>query len=174
MAFPGVGELISRYQTQAKESQADTLGYYVAPCAYAQLQVVEQAIRGTGGLVDADLAAYTHSEVFHTVLGITPVVKSSDRSAAVRRYRTLLGANVVDEFQIPNSELTVTVLPGLAILTGSEIALKAAESLVATLIVDSLERPRHNSSERAGRFEDPWVRQGAGSPATPTDPSSNS
>ena len=69
MAFPGVQELISRYQAQAAGTQADALGYYVAPCAYAQLQVVEQAIRGTDGLDDAELAEYTHSEVFHTVMG---------------------------------------------------------------------------------------------------------
>ena len=31
MAFPGVQELISRYQAQARGTQADTLGYYVAP-----------------------------------------------------------------------------------------------------------------------------------------------
>lgn len=73
------------------------------------------------------------------VLGITTVVKSSDRDAAVQRFRALLGADVVHEFQIPNSELTVTSLPGLAILSGSETALKAAESLVATVVVESLD-----------------------------------
>src|SRR5580700_85315 len=69
MAFPGVQKLISTYQGKAEGSQADALGYYVAPCAYAQLQVVEQAIRGTDALDDAELARYTHSEVFHTVMG---------------------------------------------------------------------------------------------------------
>ena len=69
MAFPGLLELIARYQAQAKGSQAGTLGYYVAPFAYAQLQVVEQAVRGTDGLVDSDLAKYTHSELFQTVVG---------------------------------------------------------------------------------------------------------
>jgi branched-chain amino acid transport system substrate-binding protein len=69
MAFPGVRELIARYQAQAAGTAADALGYYVAPCAYAQLQVVEQAIRETGGVVDAELAEHTHSAVFDTVLG---------------------------------------------------------------------------------------------------------
>ena len=48
MNFPGVRDLISTYQEQARDTSADALGYYVAPFAYAQLQVVEQAIRESG------------------------------------------------------------------------------------------------------------------------------
>ncbi len=44
-----------------------------------------------------------------------------------------------NEFQSPNSGLTVTVLPGLSILSGTETALLSAEALVATVFVDSLE-----------------------------------
>jgi branched-chain amino acid transport system substrate-binding protein len=69
MAFSGVENLISRYQERAAGTSADALGFYVAPMAYAQLQVVEQAIRDTGGLVDADLAEYSHAARFQTVVG---------------------------------------------------------------------------------------------------------
>jgi branched-chain amino acid transport system substrate-binding protein len=69
MAFSGSRELIAKYQLQAQGSQADALGYYVAPFAYALLQVVEQAIRGTDGLVCSDLAEFTHTYEFHTVVG---------------------------------------------------------------------------------------------------------
>jgi hypothetical protein len=75
-----------------------------------------------------------------SVLGITTVVKSSDRAVAIQRFRALLGSDAVPEFQIPNSGLTVTVLPGLAILSGTETELRSAESLIATLVVDSLEQ----------------------------------
>jgi hypothetical protein len=73
------------------------------------------------------------------VLGITTVVRSSDRDAAVKRFAALLEADIVEEFQIPNSGLTVTVLPGLSILSGTDTALLAADSLVATVFVDSIE-----------------------------------
>jgi branched-chain amino acid transport system substrate-binding protein len=69
MAFPGVDTLIENYQKRAVGSLADGLGYYVVPLAYAQLQVVEQAIRETDGLNDAELAEYTASATFATVVG---------------------------------------------------------------------------------------------------------
>jgi len=69
MDFPGVGKLIATYQSRAKDTPADALGYYVAPFAYAQLQIVEQAIRETGGLSDAELAEYTRTAEFPTVVG---------------------------------------------------------------------------------------------------------
>ena len=67
--FPGVSSLIASYQKRAAGTQADALGYYVAPFAYAQLQVVGQAIRKTGGVDDAELADYTRAAAFSTVVG---------------------------------------------------------------------------------------------------------
>jgi branched-chain amino acid transport system substrate-binding protein len=69
MNFPGISDLISTYQERARGTSADALGYYVAPFAYAQLQVVEQAILATGGTDDAELAEYTRSATFPTVVG---------------------------------------------------------------------------------------------------------
>jgi branched-chain amino acid transport system substrate-binding protein len=68
-AFPGVQELIATYQRRARRTRSDELGYHVAPLAYAQLQIVGQAIKETGGLDDADLAEYCHSARFQTVMG---------------------------------------------------------------------------------------------------------
>jgi branched-chain amino acid transport system substrate-binding protein len=61
--------LIERYQTRAKGAEADPLGYYVAPLAYGQLQVVEQAVSAVGSLDDAALAEYAHTTSFRTVVG---------------------------------------------------------------------------------------------------------
>jgi branched-chain amino acid transport system substrate-binding protein len=69
LSNPGVEDLICKYQDRAVAAGADPLGYYVAPLAYAQLQIVEQAVRGTGGIVDAELGAYTRDSVFSTVVG---------------------------------------------------------------------------------------------------------
>jgi hypothetical protein len=45
------------------------VGYCVAPQAYAQMQVVEQAIVGTGSLDDGRLAQFTRDASFKTVIG---------------------------------------------------------------------------------------------------------
>jgi branched-chain amino acid transport system substrate-binding protein len=69
MNFSGVKNLITDYQQRAKGTPADELGYYVAPFAYAQAQVLEQAVEATGGLSDADLANYAREATFSTVVG---------------------------------------------------------------------------------------------------------
>jgi branched-chain amino acid transport system substrate-binding protein len=69
MMYPGVAEMMAEYQSLAGDAGADPLGYYVAPQAYAQMQVVEQAIAGTGSLDDARLAHITRESSFKTVVG---------------------------------------------------------------------------------------------------------
>jgi branched-chain amino acid transport system substrate-binding protein len=66
---PQVQWLIATYQSRAEQAGADPLGYYVAPLAYAQLQVVEQAVRAVGSLDDAALSDYTRTATFETVVG---------------------------------------------------------------------------------------------------------
>jgi branched-chain amino acid transport system substrate-binding protein len=69
LMYPGVADLIAEYQSRAQEFGADPLGYYVAPQAYAQMQVVEQAIIGTNSLDDGKLAEFTRNTMFKTVVG---------------------------------------------------------------------------------------------------------
>ncbi|WP_406325425.1 amino acid ABC transporter substrate-binding protein [Streptomyces niveus] len=69
MMFPGVQELLNTYQERAGEAGVDLLGHYMAPLAYAQMQVVAQAVEATGGLDDASLSAYAREKTFPTVMG---------------------------------------------------------------------------------------------------------
>ena len=69
MQFPGVKELMEKYQARAAAEGVDPLGYYMAPQAYAQMQVLEQAITATKSLEDAKLADYIRASTFKTVLG---------------------------------------------------------------------------------------------------------
>lgn len=69
MMYPGVAQLIADYQPRAAAAEADPLGFYVVPQAFAQMQVIEQAIAGTGSLDDAQLARFTRDQVFKTVVG---------------------------------------------------------------------------------------------------------
>jgi branched-chain amino acid transport system substrate-binding protein len=69
MRFPGVERLLNTYQGRAGDAGVDLLGHYMAPLAYAQLQVVAQGVEATGGFDDARLAAHARSTTFDTVMG---------------------------------------------------------------------------------------------------------
>jgi len=69
MQFPGVADLISRYQARAAAEGVDPLGYYMPPWAYAQLQVLQRAVEATKSLDDAKLGDYIRTHRFATVVG---------------------------------------------------------------------------------------------------------
>jgi len=69
MNFPGIEEFLKKYQSQAKESGVDPLGFYQPPFAYAAMQVLEQAIKTTGSLNDDKLAEHIHQAAFNTIVG---------------------------------------------------------------------------------------------------------
>src|SRR5262245_14988690 len=69
MNFPGVADMMAKYQKRAPAEGVDPYGYYMAPQAYAQFQVLEQAIVATKSLSDAALADHIRKTTFKTVLG---------------------------------------------------------------------------------------------------------
>lgn len=69
MNFPGVSDLLTKYQEQAAAENVDALGYYVVPLAYAQMQVLEQAVTATESLDDDLLSEYCRTNTFVTVIG---------------------------------------------------------------------------------------------------------
>lgn len=69
MMFPGVEEFLSTYRGRATDAGIDLLGHYMAPLAYAQMQVVAKAVEATGGLDDAALSAFARETTFNTVMG---------------------------------------------------------------------------------------------------------
>jgi branched-chain amino acid transport system substrate-binding protein len=69
MTFPGVREFLDTYQARAVAAGVDLLGHYMAPLAYAQMQVVAQAVEATGGLDDALLSTFARNATFNTVMG---------------------------------------------------------------------------------------------------------
>jgi len=89
-----------------------------------------------------------------SVLSIAVVVPSANHDAAVARYMELLEADVVTQFELPGRSLTVTVLPGISILSGNEQALAPVRELRASLMVDSVALTRERL-ERTG-----WVIDG--------------
>ena len=115
MMYPGVVDLMTEYQSRAAAAGADPLGYYVAPQAYAQMQVVEQAILGTGSLDDAALAQFTRDRSFKTVVGdvkFGPGGGWSEARVLDVQYRSITG-NDISEFRDSRTQ-TVVWPPSLA------------------------------------------------------------
>ena len=69
MDFPGIWDFLKQYQPKAVAEGIDPLGYFLPPFAYAEMQVLEEAITKTGGLDETKLADYIHSHPFKTVVG---------------------------------------------------------------------------------------------------------
>src|SRR5262249_23494451 len=69
MQFAGVDDLMKKYQARAAVEGVDALGYYMVPWAYAQLQVLQQAVAATSSLDDAKLGEYIRANTFKTVVG---------------------------------------------------------------------------------------------------------
>lgn len=69
LQFPGVDAFLAKYQAKAPEAGVDPLGYYLPPFAYANMQILEQAVTATGGLDQDALADYIRSNEFETVVG---------------------------------------------------------------------------------------------------------
>ena len=69
MEFPGALDLLKKYQDRAKAEGVDPLGYFLPPFAYAEMQVLEQAITEVGSLDEDKLAQYMHSHPFKTIVG---------------------------------------------------------------------------------------------------------
>jgi branched-chain amino acid transport system substrate-binding protein len=111
LMYPGVEEMIGKYQARAQTEGTDPLGYYVAPMAYAQLQIVEQAITATQRLDDEALAAYTRDAVFHTVAGDIKFGKGGGWTASrvlTVQYQELTG-NTIAQFK--DAKTQVVLMP---------------------------------------------------------------
>ena len=62
-------DFLKQYQARAAASGVDALGYYLPPFAYADMQVLQQAVEGTMGVDQTSLADFLRSHTFHTVVG---------------------------------------------------------------------------------------------------------
>ena len=69
MQFPGILDFLKKYQAKAPAKGVDPLGWYLPPFAYANLQVLGEAISGTQSLDHTKLADYIRSHPFKTIVG---------------------------------------------------------------------------------------------------------
>jgi branched-chain amino acid transport system substrate-binding protein len=69
LQFPGLDDIMKRYQAKAPELKTDPLGYAFVPIGYAAGQVLAKAVTETKSLDHDKLAAYMKGHAFDTVVG---------------------------------------------------------------------------------------------------------
>jgi branched-chain amino acid transport system substrate-binding protein len=69
LATPESMEFLKKYQTKSAAAGVDLLGYYLPPFAYADMQVLQQAVEGTKSLDQDKLAEYLRGHTAKTVVG---------------------------------------------------------------------------------------------------------
>jgi len=69
LKFPGIDAFLEKYQAQAPKLGIDPYGHYMAPWAYAYVQVIGQAIEATKSLDQKKVADYIRSQTHGTIVG---------------------------------------------------------------------------------------------------------
>src|SRR6266542_3419470 len=115
--FPFLEQFLEKYQARAAKEGVDPLGFYLPPYAYAMMQVLEQAIKATGGLDQAKLADYMHKNEFDTFVGKVRFAKNGEWSVPrmlTVQYHSIAG-NDLEQWMRPGH---VTVLYPASYKTG--------------------------------------------------------
>jgi branched-chain amino acid transport system substrate-binding protein len=101
MKFPGIEQFLTRYRERANAAGVDPLGLYIPPFAYAQMQILEAAIKAVGSLDEAKLAAHMHQASFDTVVGkisFAPNGEWAEPRLLLIQYQGVVG-NDVEQFK---------------------------------------------------------------------------
>jgi branched-chain amino acid transport system substrate-binding protein len=109
MEFPGAMELLKKYQDRAPTAGTDPLGYYMPVWAYADLQVLGDAIAATQSLNDDVLADYIRKTTFKTVVGdvsFGSLGEWAEERTLAAQFQNIKG-NGVDQFRNPSTETIV-------------------------------------------------------------------
>ena len=102
--YPGVKDLLARYQKVAPSRKVDPLGYYLVPWAYAYLQILGDAINAVGKIDHAAIAKHMHSAEFSTVVGKVKFGKNGEwakgRTLTVQ-WQNIKNKNDLQQFTKP-------------------------------------------------------------------------
>jgi branched-chain amino acid transport system substrate-binding protein len=109
LRFPGVMEFLQRYQEQAAGKGVDPLGYYLAPWAYADLQVIGEAVEGAKSLDQDKIADYIRTHTFKTVIGDVEFGEKGEWKKArlmTVQFQNITGASI-DDFRDGKGEVVL-------------------------------------------------------------------
>lgn len=110
LTFPGTKEMMDKYQARAAKEGVDPLGYYMGPFAYAQMQVLQQAIEGTKSLDDKKLSDFMRSNTFKTVVGDVKFGASGEwaKGRVLQVQFQGIKGNDVDQFKNLSTQIVLT------------------------------------------------------------------
>jgi branched-chain amino acid transport system substrate-binding protein len=109
MNFPGIEQLLIRYRERARAAGVDPLGIYVPPFSYAEMQIIEQAIKAVGSLDDEELAKFIHKTTFKTVVGDIKFDSSGEWAEPrilLVQYQNIIGTDV-EQFKQAGKQVIV-------------------------------------------------------------------
>jgi branched-chain amino acid transport system substrate-binding protein len=108
-ATPEALDLLKRYQARSAAAGVDLLGFYLPPFAYSDMQVLQAAVEGVGGLDQQKLADYMRSHTFHTVAGDITFGPNGEwtESRVMEVQFQNVKSNDVEQFKDPKIEVVL-------------------------------------------------------------------
>jgi branched-chain amino acid transport system substrate-binding protein len=109
MNFPGIAAFLVKYRERAVQAGVDPLGIYLPPFAYAEMQILEQAVNATKSLDDKKLAEYIHATKFSTIVGDIKFGARGEWEESrvlLVQYRGIQG-NDIEQFKQPGKQVIV-------------------------------------------------------------------
>jgi branched-chain amino acid transport system substrate-binding protein len=100
-------DFLKKYQSKSEAAGVDILGYYLPPYAYARMQVIEAAVKATGGTNDDKLADYLRKTTFKTVVGDVAFNEQGEwatPAVLAVQFQGVKG-NGLDQFKDPKTEV---------------------------------------------------------------------
>jgi branched-chain amino acid transport system substrate-binding protein len=107
--YPGIDAFVKMYQTKAGPAGVDPLGFYLPPFAYAEGQILAQAIAATGGLDQAKIGDYIHKNVMHTIVGDIRFAGNGEWAeprVLQIQYQNIKGSDL-EQFKRPGTQVIV-------------------------------------------------------------------
>jgi len=107
--FKGIESFLARYQAKAPAIGADLLGYFIPPFAYANGQVIEQAVASVGSLDQKKIGDYIKTHSFETIVGKIEYAPNGEwKSPRIFwvQYQGVKG-NGLEQFKKPGTQVIV-------------------------------------------------------------------
>ena len=108
--FEGVENFLKTYQSRAEKEGVDPLGYYLPPYAYAEMQILGQAIEKVGSIDNKKLIDYIHATKFNTVVGDVKFAANGEWEVGRPLYVQYKGikGNDIDQFRKPGPAVIIS------------------------------------------------------------------
>ena len=107
--FAGIEEFLKRYQVKAASGGMDQLGHFVPPFAYANLQVLGQAVAAVGSLDHRKIGEHIRATTFSTVVGdvkYAPNGEWAQPRVLMVQFQNIRG-NDLEQFKRPGTQVIV-------------------------------------------------------------------